>query len=344
MTSESRESRVITSPLFNTRGGWPENEMRRFVIGHAADDLDTWVDEARQARHLDSSVGMAGGVLVSVDEDGAVQGSRLFVTGNTFWATGQTADNIWPDGQKEVSISFKFPHIQFPTHGDARNVSQWIDAAPWMSVMINDTNIQEEQWKDLPGVKEGLCVKFAIYPVSVDKYGVQAYYFPHSFPTLMAMADAKKVDLCGPSIPVGRLRFLRNEMRVIPALLVEPHPSKGFGQLPLIEVANVSNCRMPTRDSLEQEVCFLLRDCVSLYQPANNPKQLASIIGGAWRDYTVHPKPITWPKFPGPLESEPVGGECKFVIVSQSVNLSALAPCLTPAPLVSDHEGGQVQV
>ena len=83
----------------------------------------------------------------------------------------------------------------------------------------------------------------------------------------------------------------------------------GLGQLPLIEVPDTSNYTLPSRDEVEREICSRLGECITLLVTANNPQQLEVILKGAWKDFTLHPKPINWPAYPGPLEVEPVGGE-----------------------------------
>ena len=308
MTSNT-ESQVITSPLFSSRGSWPEAEMSKFVIGVEAGARETWVEAAKQAGWLENVDRMTAGAVVSCDQHGQIQGSRLFVTSNSTWATGQTANNIWPKGAKEISIMFDFPPMEFAGRGDARNISRWIDAAPFMEVSCNGNKIPEEQWKTIDGVKDGLSVRFALYPASVSKYGVQVYYYPADLGKLSEETTARKVELDSLMIPVGRLRFLKDSMRFVPALLVEPNPSTGLGQLPLIEVPDTSNYKLPSRDAVEQEVCSLLGECITLLMTAGNPQQLETILKGAWKDFTLYPLPTSWPAYPGPLEVEPAGGE-----------------------------------
>ena len=308
MTSNT-EPQVITSPLFSSRGSWPEAEMKKFVIGIEAGAREKWVEAAKQAGWLENVVRMTAGSVVSCDQHGMVQGSKLFVTSGSTWATGQTANNIWPKGAKEISVAFDFPPIEFPGRGDARNISRWLDAAPFMTVSCNGNEIPEEQWKSIDGVRDGLAVRFALYPASVSKFGCQVYYYPASLSKLSEETTARKVELDSLMIPCGRLRFLKDSMRFVPALLMEPNPSTGLGQLPLIEVPDTNNYTLPSRDEVEREVCSLLGECVTLLVTANSPQQLEVILKGAWKDFTLHPKPTTWPAYPGPLEVEPAGGE-----------------------------------
>ena len=300
---------VISSPLFSSRGSWPEAEMKKFVIGIEAGARGKWVEAAKKAGWLKNVDRMAAGAVVSCNQHGMIQGSRLFVTSDSSWATGQTANNIWPKGAKEISVSFDFPAIQFAGHGDARNISGWLDAGPYMVVSCNGIKIPEEQWKTIDGVKDGLSVRFALYPASVSKFAVQVYYYPADLSKLAEETKARKVELDSLMIPCGRLRFLKDTMRFVPALLMEPNPSTGLGQLPLIEVPDTSNYTLPSRDEVEREICSLLGECITLLVTANNPQQLEVILKGAWKDFTLHPKPINWPAYPGPLEVEPVGGE-----------------------------------
>lgn len=163
------QSNVITSALFESRGTW--HAMNNYTVGIGDMARDAWLKQ----NNLDNQAGIGAGVCISVDKEGQIQGSRLFLSSKAVWTTGQKASSIWVHGPPEVDVSFNFPagSVTFPTFGDTRNISPWMDGAKYMQLSSNKVLLSREEWDEIEGVKQGISVRFMIYPASVDQYLIQ---------------------------------------------------------------------------------------------------------------------------------------------------------------------------
>ena len=177
---------VIGAPVLAVRGPFPPDRMKEFLVGVgevARDELLAQVPDQEQT--------LTVGATIRVDQEGNISGSNLFLSSHNVWEAGYKVSNVkqkavqlqlcfqanhvWQDADEFTTVSFNFPpnSVKFPRGGGVRNVTDWMDASEFMTIKVDDIEVDRREWHDLPGVVRGLSVRFCLTPVAVDTFSLQ---------------------------------------------------------------------------------------------------------------------------------------------------------------------------
>ena len=204
-----------------------------------------------------------------------------------------------------------------------RNLSDWVDAKPFMKVFVNELPASDEDIAQIEGLNQGLCLRLCLLPMGPDSFTLQVekeegntradtlfmlqvFYVPRSLAKLEEMTKKKKIPLSSLSIPSCRLYHGSQ-----PALSIKTFPVEqagagiGLGLLPLLECVRGDPEKLPTRDEIDRELADLLGARVFFISPVSDPAALEK----AWEEEKWAPrvmenKPIYWPAFQGSTTGE----------------------------------------
>ena len=54
-----------------------------------------------------------------------------------------------------------------------RNLSEWVDAKPFMKVLINELPATDEEIAGIEGLNQGLCLRICLLPMGPDSFTLQ---------------------------------------------------------------------------------------------------------------------------------------------------------------------------
>ena len=336
----SQVSVRIASPIFTKRGPWPRTSIKEYTA--APGDVNTLKTNLGLA---DNSISVSA--LISVDRDGEISGSSYSLSGQglSSWHVGYRADRIFQGASDAVNVELNIPAEawRFEKGGETKNVSEWLDAAPYWKISMDNNVLSPDQIQKLTGLKKGLCLRMVLMPTSSKQCSAQVVYFPASKAALKEITDKKQIREGSLAIPVGRLAFGKHQVCLYPFFPLEAQEQNiGLGVLPLLEMVSGRDAdpKVPTRDMLEEELCELLGNSTVLPKVHNSPEELYTAIKEkSWAIQTTE-KPMYWPGYKGPsVAEEPTdAGNYVFIFTRQSVSQSVTSH--DPGPEEVRRHGG----
>ena len=194
--------------------------------------------------------------IISVDLQGEITGSRVYIAHGEIWNAGYKSSHIYSRAGtlEDIQVELVIPAsaFSFPPGGEIRNLSTWIDAAPFMKVRVNETEVEPEQWPDIGGINNGMSLRACLLPMSPLSFTLQVFYFPRSLETLTEICRDRKIPMESLTIPCGRLYC-----GAAPSVSMRTFPTEkegdnvGLGVYPLLEAPRKDIARLPTRDQVK---------------------------------------------------------------------------------------------
>ena len=324
----------ISSPLFTRRGPWPKTSIKEYTA--APGDIN----------NLKLNLGLeensiSVSALMQVDKDGDIAGSSYHLSGQNLssWHVGYKGNMVYHDASEAVNIELNIPAgaWRWEKGGETKNVSEWLDAAPFWKITMDGNVLSPDQVQKLEGLKRGLSVRMVLLPTNTKTCSAQVVYYPASKAALKELTEKRQIREGSLAIPVGRLAYGKHQVCLYPFFPVEEDQGVGFGVLPLLEMVSGRDAdpKVPSRDQLEEELCELLGNSTVLPKVHDSPEELfAAMKEKTWSIKTME-KPLYWPSYIGPTETEGVAdtGNYEILFVCQSVSQS-----------VSSHDTGTGQV
>ena len=254
---------VIASELFRSKGNLSKTMMRNLLVrGGGVQITDVlmrygWEEEKPAAT-----------TVITLDSDsGSVRGVRYEVRGVGPTVTFR-AKELWADANEKVTIKLKFDDlskITWNSVGPIRNQSLWMDRSELQFEATHDEDgaLSDEDLED--NNIGGLCVRFTILPMKVDKVFMYGGLVPVSKGELEDRVKDRDLELSSPKIPTVamKLMFLKGKWQnALPIDLLpreEAGDKVGLGHLPLLESIGSRNPVFPEHDKVAKELSLFLR-------------------------------------------------------------------------------------
>lgn len=322
MTPAPIRSSPICSPLLDQRGDWQAADMRKYVT--------TPGDIQNTLSQLGGTGDATVASIISLDHQGEITGSRVYIAHGEIWNVGYRATHIFAQEGTlediELELTLPATAFSFPPGGEIRNLSSWVDAAPFMKVRVNGTEVEPEQWPNIGGICNGLSLRACLLPMSPLSFTLQVFYYPRALESLTKTCRDRKIPMEALTIPCGRLYSGR-----APSVSIRTFPTEqegdnvGLGIYPLLEAPRLDIAKLPTRDQVnsssekekrsqthastqlqvDEELADLLGHRVFFPAPLNTPDELeAALAMDSWQVRVLDPKPIYWPPYQGPTVPE----------------------------------------
>ena len=294
---------TIVSALMNKRRRIPETALRSLVVRGGG----ILVDDSLARRGWQGSDPVITTLLTCNIESGAVLGAR-YETRGALKDMVFKAEELWPGALKGATVTIRFEDlscVDWNPEGDNRNQSQWLDGAD-MNVKIakeDGTIIESQDQKDDAHVGD-LCMRFTVYPFTIDKAILNAGISPLGKEPLKAKLEGMGKTLSSPLIPTVAVKLAvvkgkaQNGLAIVLAPTEGPGDKYGLGHLPLLEFIGAGQPVLPDHDKLEEEMVALLRSTAATNNVSLTRLQ-AVYTDASFPTSTTGAIPMEWPAYRG---------------------------------------------